>query len=180
MRRLVHICNKIKVLGNLSQDSTQFVSILHNANSRTVCRKSCCSSMWLEFVMHVVCLNHYIARYHLTKLYLHQTYHLWNLNFQVGFWFTFRTKVDIFKNKVLVDWFLFFTDFVFAKLAPDRYLQNTEFWSTLPFPNKSTAFPCIADAFEYLNRTYGDEGLTILVTGSLHLVGATLNFIKTQ
>lgn len=61
---------------------------------------------------------------------------------------------------------------------PNRSKQNAEYWSSMNSQNKSQAFACIADAFKYLNDAYGHEEISVLVAGSLHLVGEVLRSIK--
>lgn len=61
---------------------------------------------------------------------------------------------------------------------PNRSKQNAEYWSSISSQDKSQAFSCISDAFKYLNDTYGNEKILVLVAGSLHLVGEVLRSIK--
>lgn len=59
---------------------------------------------------------------------------------------------------------------------PDYSEQNAKYWYNLK--NKAKHFPCISDVLKYLEQNYGEEDISILVTGSLHLVGEVLRTIK--
>lgn len=56
--------------------------------------------------------------------------------------------------------------------------QNADHWSSISSQNKSKAFTCITDTLNYLNGTYEHETISVLVAGSLHLVGEVLRSIK--
>lgn len=72
----------------------------------------------------------------------------------------------------------FLIDNVYTFAQPNRSKQNAEYWSSLGSDKKSQSFPCITDAFKYLEQNYRDDQISILVTGSLHLVGEVLRSIK--
>lgn len=61
---------------------------------------------------------------------------------------------------------------------PNHSEQNAKYWSGLTSKNKAKHFPCISDVLKYLEQNYGEEDISILVTGSLHLVGEVLRTIK--
>lgn len=60
----------------------------------------------------------------------------------------------------------------------DLTLDNVQHWTQLSAANKAQAFTCVADVLQYLESTYGDAEVVVLVTGSLHLVGAVLRTIS--
>lgn len=70
------------------------------------------------------------------------------------------------------------TDNLYTFGQPNRSKQNAEYWSSISLQNKSQAFPCVSDALKYLNDTYGNDKILVLVAGSLHLVGEVLRTIK--
>lgn len=70
------------------------------------------------------------------------------------------------------------TDNTYTFAQPNRSQQNSKYWSNLSVENKSKAFNCISDAFDYIQQNYECEQLDVLVTGSLHLVGEVLRTIR--
>lgn len=74
--------------------------------------------------------------------------------------------------------FILFADNTFRFVQPDRSLENSKCWKELPNTNKTQAFTCIADLFKYLRNNYGGEEISVLVTGSLHLVGEVLRTLR--
>ncbi|XP_055326265.1 folylpolyglutamate synthase, mitochondrial-like [Sitodiplosis mosellana] len=69
-------------------------------------------------------------------------------------------------------------DNMYTFAQPNHSKQNAEYWSSLTSYNKSQDFPCISDVFKYLEENYGGEEISILVTGSLHLVGEVLRTLR--
>lgn len=67
---------------------------------------------------------------------------------------------------------------MYTFVQPNHSQQNAKYWDSLSSQNKSQAFNCIKDVFKYLNETYGNEEISMLVTGSLHLVGEVLRSIQ--
>lgn len=74
--------------------------------------------------------------------------------------------------------FWFFLDNMYTIAQPNRSKQNADFWIQLSPQNKSHAFSSIKDLFKYLQQNYKDEQISVLVTGSLHLIGEVLRSIK--
>lgn len=58
--------------------------------------------------------------------------------------------------------------------------KHSEFWNSLSPKNRSKAFSCISDAFAYLDTIKMDknEQFSILITGSLHLIGEVMRTIQ--
>lgn len=75
-------------------------------------------------------------------------------------------------------YFILFADNTFRIVQPDRSHENTKCWKELSKSNKTQAFNCIADLFKYLEQNYGSEEISVLVTGSLHLVGEVLRTLR--
>ncbi|XP_031625773.1 folylpolyglutamate synthase, mitochondrial [Contarinia nasturtii] len=69
-------------------------------------------------------------------------------------------------------------DNLYTFAQPNHSKRNAEYWSSLKPQNKSKDFSCLADVFKYLQKHFGHEETSILVTGSLHLVGEVLRTIK--
>lgn len=67
---------------------------------------------------------------------------------------------------------------MYTFVQPNRSQENAKCWDGLSSKNKSQVFHCIKDVFKYLNETYGSDDISMLVTGSLHLVGEVLRTIK--
>lgn len=61
---------------------------------------------------------------------------------------------------------------------PNHSQRNADHWMKIASNNKSHAFSSIEDVFNYLQQTHKDESISILVTGSLHLIGEVLRTIK--
>lgn len=74
--------------------------------------------------------------------------------------------------------YVFYTDNMYNVAQPNYSAENAKLWCSISPTNKSNFFPCISDVFKYLQKTYGDEEISILVTGSLHLVGEFLRTIQ--
>lgn len=90
------------------------------------------------------------------------------------FRFTNNNEMVIFlMNKLNIS-----SDNTYTFAQPNCSQQNAEYWNNLTPQNQSQVFPCIADALEHLQHTYGSEEITLLVTGSLHLIGEVLRTIK--
>lgn len=83
-------------------------------------------------------------------------------------------------NKILSNNFnlKFFLDNMYKFSQPNRSKENAKYWFSLSIHNKSKSFSCINEAFKYLDDTYKNEQISILVTGSLHLVGEVLRSIQ--
>lgn len=67
---------------------------------------------------------------------------------------------------------------MYAYEQPNHSAENAKHWCNLSPTNKSKAFRCVSEVFKYLQDTHVDEEISILVTGSLHLVGEVLRTIR--
>lgn len=72
------------------------------------------------------------------------------------------------------------TDNMYKFEQPNNSKKQSIHWNSLSPTNRSKAFACIAEAFDYLEeqKICKNEELTILVTGSLHLVGEVIRLIR--
>lgn len=60
--------------------------------------------------------------------------------------------------------------------------SHAEYWNILSPRNRSKTFPCISDAFDYLEsiKANENESFNVLITGSLHLIGEVMRTISTD
>lgn len=69
---------------------------------------------------------------------------------------------------------------MYAFAQPNRSQENLKYWKILSPENKAQAFNCISDVFNYLQTEYKTEQISVLVTGSLHLIGEVLRTIEIE
>lgn len=83
----------------------------------------------------------------------------------INYWFSFH-------------FFSVSIDNMYTFAQPNHSQRNADHWMKIAPNNKSHAFSSIEDVFNYLQQTHKDESISILVTGSLHLIGEVLRTIK--
>lgn len=122
--------------------------------------------------MQTICWMWFTVKWHLKKPFSHQMFQRYAPEQKVDLTVFLLNKLQNYL------WFFHSIDNTYTFAQPNHSKENAAYWTSLTSHNKAHDFNCISDIFKHLEHNYGDEAISILVTGSLHLVGEVLRTIK--